>query len=92
MPVGELLARTSSRELSEWAAYERIAGPLGSSRADLQAGIIAATVANANRSKGKPSTPTDFIPEWDRRPMSPEDLFRKVSAANRAFGGVTRHE
>lgn len=34
MTVAELLARTSSRELSEWAAYERHAGPLGSSWRD----------------------------------------------------------
>lgn len=30
MTVGELLERTTARELSEWEAYERAVGPLGS--------------------------------------------------------------
>lgn len=29
MPVGELLQRTTSRELTEWAAYEKEQGALG---------------------------------------------------------------
>lgn len=29
MPVGELLARTTSAELSEWQAYEVAYGPVG---------------------------------------------------------------
>lgn len=27
--MGEMLERMSSRELTEWAAYERVAGPVG---------------------------------------------------------------
>jgi hypothetical protein len=34
MTVRELLARIDSRELTEWAAYEHYAGPLGPSWSD----------------------------------------------------------
>jgi hypothetical protein len=88
MPVSEVLERVSSRELTEWQAYERIAGPLGPARADVQSAIIAATVANANRGKGKPATPADFIPEWDRKPtQTVEEQVAIAYALNAAFGG-----
>lgn len=87
MPVGELLERVSSRELTEWQAYEQIAGPLGPARGDVQSAIVAATVANANRGKGKPATPADFIPEWDRKPQTVEEQLRLVYAMNAALGG-----
>lgn len=68
MPVGELLTRISAAELTEWVAFERIEGPIGSRRGDLQAAIVAATVANANRGKGsKPASPSDFMPDWGRQ-------------------------
>lgn len=88
MPVSELLERVSSQELTEWQAYEEIAGPLGPARSDLQAAIVAATVANAARHKGKPATPADFIPEWDRRPQTVEEQLRIAHALNAAFGGT----
>lgn len=90
MPVRELLARTSSRELSEWMAYEKITGPLDSRlRADIGAGIVAATVANANGSKKK-LKPSDFIPRWFKRKRTPEEIWREVVKANAAFGGDVR--
>jgi len=64
MPVGELLRRLDSRELSEWMAYDQIE-PLGEWRADLRAGIVAATLANVNRGKAqKPFKPEDFMPDF----------------------------
>ncbi|GGQ07796.1 hypothetical protein BKA00_007432 [Actinomadura coerulea] len=88
MPVSELLERVSSRELSEWMAYERVAGPLGFDRADVQSAIVAATVANANRGKGKPLTPADFVPKWDRKPkQTVEEMVQLAYALNAAFGG-----
>jgi hypothetical protein len=84
-----LLARVTATELAEWAAYERVAGPLGAPRADLQAGIIAATVANANRGKGRAAIPADFIPEWDRKPAQTwQEQLAAVKALNRAMGGA----
>lgn len=60
-------------ELSEWAAYDQIE-PFGEPRADLRAGIITATIANANRDPEKhssPFTPDDFMPKFDP-PAQPE--------------------
>lgn len=88
MTVRELLARTTSRELSEWAAYEQITGPLGAPRTDLHAGIVASAVVNALSGKAR-AKPIDFIPKWDRQPATPEDLFRKVQQLNRALKGDT---
>jgi hypothetical protein len=93
MTVGELLARIDSRELTAWMAYERVAGPLGPERADMQAAIIASTIANANRGKrGRAFKPEDFIPKWDQiRPQqqTEQDHLRLVQALNRAMGGRT---
>lgn len=50
----------SSREISEWIAYDRI-NPLPDPW--LQTGVIAATQANCHRSKGKPYKPGDFTPQ-----------------------------
>jgi len=69
-------------------AYERVAGPLGPARADVLAGVVCATVANVNRGKGTPLAPADFIPEWDRRPQTPEEQLAIVRVINRAFGGT----
>lgn len=93
IPVGELLERVSSRELTEWQAYEEVAGPLGPARSDVQSAIIAATVANANRHKGKPATPADFIPKWDRKPAQTVDEMVQIAyALNAAFGGTVENE
>lgn len=91
MTVADLLARISSRELSEWMAYERIAGPLGGRRHDVLAGIIAATIANTNRGKGRPpASVSKFVPEWDDHPAPPppEELLAKARQINAALGGT----
>lgn len=94
MPVAELLARVTATELAEWAAYERVAGPLGAARSDLQAAIIASTVANSNRGKkGRRADPADFIPKWDRKPaQSWEQQLEAVKALNRSMGGADKTE
>ncbi|WUI00202.1 DUF4035 domain-containing protein [Spirillospora sp. NBC_00431] len=90
MTVGEMLARMTSTEVTEWMAYERIAGPLGPARADVQAAIVAATVANANRGKkGRRFHLRDFIPKWDRRArQSWQQQLAVVEQLNAAFGGA----
>jgi hypothetical protein len=63
--VHGLMRDMSSLQLSEWMAYERL-DPFGQYREDYRAGIIAATIANANRSKkSKPFTPEQFIPTFE---------------------------
>lgn len=87
MPVRELLSRTSSRELTEWMAYERVTGPLDSRlRTDIAAGIVAATVHNAQGAKRK-AKPSDFLPTWFKRRKSAAELWQEVLKANSALGG-----
>lgn len=61
-----LLATLSSRQIAEWMVFFSIEGPIGEERADLRAGIIASTLANVNRGKGKPFRPTDFMPYTEK--------------------------
>jgi len=61
-------------------------------RADYRTGIIAATVANAFRSKkGKAFSPEDFMPRQQRRkavqPKTAEEMLAIVEMLNVAFGG-----
>lgn len=94
MPVAELLARTSSAELTEWMAYEQIAGPLGGERDDILMAVLAAVIANAGRGKkGRRARPKDFLPTWDRgQRMSWEDMLAAVRQINTALGGADHTE
>jgi hypothetical protein len=89
MPVRELLARTTSHELTEWMAYERVAGPLGGRRIDYAAALISAVLANVNSSgKGKAFEVSDFLIEWSAEasePMGPDDIWAEIERAHRAF-------
>ncbi|MFD3573844.1 hypothetical protein [Streptomyces sp. NPDC058644] len=78
----------SSRELTEWMAYERITGPLDARlRGDISAAIVAATVANSQGAKKK-AKPSDFIPTWFKRRKTPEEVWQEVLKANSALGGT----
>lgn len=54
MTVGEMLARISSRELTEWQILFS-EGPLGEQRADIRSAIIACILVNTYRKKGAPA-------------------------------------
>lgn len=90
MTVGELLSRISSRELSEWMEYAKLE-PFGEERADLRAGIVAATVANAHRKRGaRALRPADFMPRWEAeqgRPQTPEEQIGLAAMITAALGG-----
>lgn len=90
----ELLHRISSRELTEWMAYYQLE-PWGEERADLRAGIIAATVANAARDPKKrrrPFRPEEFMPKFDRRRQSWQEQLQLVEIINAALGGIDKRE
>jgi hypothetical protein len=77
-------------ELAEWRAYERLTGPLGGARGDVQAALIASVIAAVNRGKGqKAPKVADFMPRWDKGAVrkSPEELFRIAQQANVALKG-----
>lgn len=81
----------SSSELTEWLAYERITGPLGRRRQDIQAATIATTIANANRGKnGKKFKISDFLIQYDQlgQRKSPEQMIQALKSINAAMGGV----
>ncbi|GGS47701.1 phage tail assembly protein T [Streptomyces violaceus] len=85
-----MLADIGSAELAEWQAYERLTGPLGGARGDVQAALIASTIAAVNRNKGqKAPKVTDFMPRWDKGAVrkSPQELFKIAQMANAALGG-----
>lgn len=90
MPVAELLSRTSSHELTEWMAYEKVTGPLDIRlRTEIAAGIIAATVSNSNGAKRK-AKPSDFLPTWFKRRKSVKEIWAEVVKVNAALGGTVR--
>ncbi len=73
MTVKEMLQRIDSTELAEWMAYYGLE-PFGQEREALHAGIIAATVANANAAKGKTYQPSDFMPDFERKGQTADDM------------------
>ncbi|MGH3780698.1 MAG: phage tail assembly protein T [Pseudonocardiaceae bacterium] len=89
MTVRELLARVTSRELSEWMAYEQVAGPLGSKRIDYAAALISAVLANVNSSaKSKAFSIDDFMVDWlvtTSEDAGPEGIWTEVERAHKAF-------
>lgn len=89
MNVRELLARTSSLELTEWMAYERVTGPLDDRlRGEISASIVAATIHNTNAKKR--AKPSDFMPVWFKRKRTPQEIWQDVMKANAALGGTVR--
>lgn len=92
MTVADLDSRLESYELTEWMAFERITGPLGRRRGDIQSAMVAAVVANANRTKtSRKFKITDFlIPYGERDRKSPEQMLEAVKSLNKALGGEER--
>lgn len=89
-----MLARVGSDELTEWAASYAIE-PWGEARQDLQAGVVAATVANANRAKSTDRVfgPRDFALAFGpREPATPQQMAAKLRAHAAARGGTIKRE
>lgn len=78
--VAELEQTMSGQELTEWIAYDSLE-PFGDQRADLRAGIVAATMANCHRSRGDSFKPQDFMPFVEKRNASPEEAMQALRAA-----------
>lgn len=62
MTVEGLLARISSRELAEWAAFEQEFGPLGLERGDWQAAQVAQAIGGDGKTKLG-----DVVLRWGRK-------------------------
>lgn len=86
-----MLAEMPASAWWEWVAFSKLE-PFGSEAAFLRAGIVASTIANANRNpkkRSRPYTPKDFMPKFGERPrvQSQEEQLRIVEMLNEAFGG-----
>lgn len=89
-----MLARVSSRELTEWEAYEAVAGPVGDERLDHLFAMLQATLANINKGKRqKAYTADQFLPQWGRAkerktgPLDGHELLDKIKKINKQMGG-----
>jgi hypothetical protein len=73
------MGEMSSAELSTWMAFEAIDGAIGSQRADLRAGIVAATIANCHRSsKSAAFKPHDFMPYFEAPKPTPDEALAQL--------------
>lgn len=85
-----MLREIDSQELTEWLAYARVE-PFGEERADLRAGIVAATTANVHRDPKKRRRAykaEDFIPTFGPKQAKPwQELLQYVEHLNMALGG-----
>lgn len=73
-------------QFAEWMAYSALE-PWGEERDDLRMGIVASTIANANRGKNtKAYSPQDFMPAFE--PETEEQAAeRLIAKARAALGG-----
>lgn len=86
MPVCQAKRLCTAREFAQWIAYHGME-PWGEERADLRAGIIAATIANVNRGGGKAASPHDFMPDFDPQPKV-QSLEEQKAVMARAFANM----
>ena len=73
----------SARRFAEWQAYAQVE-PFGPPAAFWQAGLMAATIVNVNRTKKsqKAMRPVDFMPESfqpEAAPQDPQDVGEQVA-------------
>ena len=83
-----MLDRMDSRELAEYLAFDQIE-PIGDIRSDAAAGVVAATIANCHRTKGKAFEPTDFMPFVEKpakKQMSNDEIKNVLSNAAMIMG------
>ena len=74
-------------ELHEWMWFDE-RSPIGDIRGDIQAGTVAAIIANVNRKKGaKPYSATDFVPKFGRpKQQSDDEIESKIMSWASAIG------
>jgi len=89
-----MLAEMPSSLFWEWLGYSEIE-PFGEDRADLRAGIIASTIAEVNRDRKKHPQrylPKDFMPRFEHREQSVDEMIRIAEKLTRAWGGTDKRD
>jgi Protein of unknown function (DUF4035) len=79
MTVRDIETSMSVREFTEWQAFARLS-PLGGARGDIQAAVIASTVANVHRGKREPFRVGDFIPDFAGERVKPRQSIEEQIA------------
>lgn len=89
----ELLNRISSREITEWMAFEQLE-PFGAEAGYIGHAITASTVANVHRgSKQKVYEVSDFMPKRKKKePQSVEAMIQFAEMYTAALGGQDLRE
>lgn len=78
--MAELLERVSSRELSEWRAFDRVE-PVGETRQVYQLALVAAVMANTWRGKDQPPKKLEeFVLRFGEREEAREEMSAEQSA------------
>ena len=77
MTVKEMLSRMDADELATWRAFYNL-DPFDSRRQDLQGAIIASTVYNSMRKKGRAKSVTDFMPDFTKGKKSQAAINSKI--------------
>lgn len=84
----ELLARISSRELTEWMAYDRLE-PFGEWRADVRSALVAMVMANAWRGKDqKAFTVDDFLIKFDAEAKPAQTVEQQMKMFEMLAGAI----
>jgi hypothetical protein len=87
MTRAELLTRISSRELTEWVAFEQVE-PFGKDTQYYGPAINTAMLANINRKKGtKPLKPDEFVPKFEKQIQPASDMKNFARNITLAMGG-----
>lgn len=71
-----MLDYLSAEQYQDWKEYENRIGPLDVSRHDVNFGIIASLVHNANSKRSRP--PKDFMPFWHEALPEEDELVSKI--------------
>ena len=72
--VEEAKQRMTYAEFRDWLRFREKVGPLNHlQRLDYATALLASVV---NRSAGGKADPSDFLPEYDQTPATPEDFMR----------------
>lgn len=82
-----MLQSINARQLSEWMAFEQLE-PSGDERADARIGYAFAKLATVLT--GRPQRPTDFIPSFEQKIQTPEEMKAIFKAGARAHNAHHR--
>ena len=84
--IGQSRQPMAAREITEWQAFEKVAGPLGGDRDDVLAAMTAFYVVSALGAKN--ANLDKMLPTWDRRPQDWQQMREMLKALTVANGGT----